>query len=119
MKLVDDKRITCIRLQQPQDRAQIQASLLINDGCRNSPNINLNVTVKGQTECNELLGMVLIEKPTATCSKVIKCQVVSSVIEEGHRVCGMECPCGDSANQCLIHLVNEINVENCEIIKTM
>ena len=103
-------------LQQPQDRAQMQATLLVNNGCRNSPNINLNITAKEKTQCNELLSMILIEKPTTTCSKVIKCQVISSVIEEGHIVCGMECPCADSANQCLIHLVNKINVEICEII---
>ena len=111
MKLVDGETRTCIRLEQPQDRAQIQATLLVNNGCRNSPNINLNVTVKDQTDCNELLGMILIEKLPTTCSKVIKCQVVSSVIEEGNRVCGMRCLCADSANQCLIHLVNEINVD--------
>ena len=119
MKLVDGETRTCIRLEQPQDRAQIQATLLVNNGCRNSPNINLNITVRDQTECNELLGMVLIEKPTTTCSKVIKCQVVSSVIEEGHRVCRMECQSADSANQCLFHLVNEISVEICEIVLNM
>ena len=110
MKLVDGGINTCLKLQEPQNRAQIKASLLVNNGCRNSPNINLNVTVKDQAECNELLGMVLIEKPTTTCSKVTKCEVVSSAIAEGNRVCGMRCLCADSASQCLIHLVNEINV---------
>ena len=119
MKSVDGERGTCIRLEQPQERAQIQATLLVNNGCRNSPNINLNVTVNEQTQCNELLSMIFIEKPTATCSKAVKCEVISSVIEEGNRVCGIVCPCTDSANQCLIHLINEINVEICEIITTM
>ena len=67
----------------------------------------------------KLLGMILIEKPTATCSKVTKYEVVSSAIGEGNRVCGIGCPCANSANQCLIHLVNKINVEICQIIKTM
>ena len=44
---------------------------------------------------------------------------MSSVIEEGQKVCGIECQCADSAHQCLIHLVNDINVEICEIITTV
>ena len=89
MKLVDGDIRTCIRLQQPEGRAQIQATLLVNDDCKDSANINLNLTVKDQTQCNELLGIILIEKPTATCSKVAKCDEISFVIEEGHRVCGI------------------------------
>ena len=79
----------------------------------------MNVTVKEQTQCNELLSMIFIEKPTVTCSKAVKCDVISSVIEEGSKVCGLGCPCADSANQCLIHLVNEINVDICEIVTIM
>ena len=116
---MDGQRITCMILQQPQDRAKIQTTLLVNNYCRHSSKINLNITVKEQTQCNELLGMIFIEKPTATCSKVAKCEEINSVIEEGHRVCGIGCPCAESANQCLIHLVNEINVEICEIMLNM
>ena len=118
--LVDDNTTTCLTLQQePQDGTFIQTSLLVNDGCRNGPKVTINVTVKEQTQCHELLGMIFIEKPTATCSKAVKCQEISSVIAEGSRVCGMECPCADSANQFLIHLVSEINVDICEIVTIM
>ena len=118
--LVVDNTTTCLTLeQQPQDGTFIQTSLLVNNGCRNGPRVTINVTVKEQTQCNEILDMIFIEKPTVTCSKAVKCGVISSVIEEGNRVCRIGCPCADSANQCLIHLVNEINVEICEIITTM
>ena len=118
--LVDDNTTTCLTLQeQPQDGTFIQTSLLVKNGCRNGPRVTINVTVKEQTQCSELLRMILIEKPTVTCSKAVKCELISSVIAEGSRVCGIGCPCADSANQCLIHLVNEINVEICEIVTTM
>ena len=118
--LVDDDTTTCLTLeQQPQDGTFIQTSLFVNNGCRNGPRVTMNVTVKEQTQCNEILDMIFIEKPTVTCSKAVKCEVISSVIAEGSRVCGMGCPCADSANQCLIHLVNEINVEICEIVTIM
>ena len=118
--LVDDDMTTCLTLQKlPQDGTFIQTSLFVNNGCRNGSRINLNITVKEQIQCHELLDMLFIEKPTVTCSKAVKCEEISSVIEEGSRVCGVGCPCADSANQCLIHLVNEINVEICEIITTM
>ena len=117
---VDDDTRTCLTLQKlPQDGTFIQTSLFLNNGCRNGSRVNLNITVKEQTQCNGLLGMILIEKPTTTCSKAVKCEVISSVIAEGSRVCGIGCPCADSGNQCLIHLVNEINVEICELITTM
>ena len=117
-KLVDGNTSMCLTLQQSQDGIYIQTSLLVNDGCRNGPNINLNVTVNIDTGCVELLRLILIEKPTSTCSKVVKCQEISSVVEEGHRVCGIGCQCADSAHQCLIHLINEIDydVEICEIV---
>ena len=118
-KLVDGGLSTRFILQQPQDGAHIQTSLLVNDGCRNGPNINLNIAVNIDTGCFELLRLILIEKPGATCFKMIKCQVFSSVNEEGHRVCGIGCPCADSANQCLIHLISDINSTDVEISEVM
>ena len=110
---------TCLTLEQPQGGTHIQTSLLVNDGCRNGPKVKLNVRVNYQTQCDHLLGMILIEKPSTTCSKAVNCDVMSSVIEEGQKVCGIKCQCADSAHQCLIHLVNDINVEICEIITTV
>ena len=51
---------TCLTLQRPaqgSDRAYIQTSLLVNDGCRNGPNIILNVTVNTDTGCNKVLAV--------------------------------------------------------------
>ena len=81
--LVDGNTSTCLTLPPPQDGIYIQSSLLVNDGCRNGPNINLHITLKEPTDCNQILATILIEKPTTTCSKADNCQLTSSTIEEG------------------------------------
>ena len=114
--LVDANTSTCLDPQQ--EGIYIQSSLLVYDGCRNEIDVNLNVTVNYQTQCKELLGMIFVEIPSMACLNVLRCQEINSVIKERHRICGIECQCPDSADQCLIHLINEINVEICEIIIT-
>ena len=121
-QLVDGSMSTCLIPKQPQDGFNIQTSLLVKEGCRSNSNIILKIMVKEQTQCSEVLRVILIEKPTTTCFRLQKCEEISSITEEGNRVCGIGCQCADSAHQCLIHLVNEINsadVEICEIMIDM
>ena len=106
-------------MQQFGDSVHVLASLLVSDGCRNGPIVSLNITVKEETDCNQLSATIFIEKPKITCAKVEKCQAISSVIQEGNRLCEIGCQCAESANQCLIHLGNTINVETCEIVINM
>ena len=117
-KLVDGNRSTCLTLEQPEDVARIQTGLSVNQTCRNGLKINAIVRVNEATQCHELLSIIVAEKPAPGCSKLRKCQEIGSLTEDGNRVCKMRCDCADSANQCVLHMINEIsttNVDICEI----
>ena len=45
-------------MQQLGDSVHVLASLLVSDGCRNGRIVSLNVTVKEETDCNQLLATI-------------------------------------------------------------
>ena len=119
--LQDGENTTCVNIQ-PQDGAQRQYLLNVNNRCFHDNYVTVRVTVPSYTDCYALESLFVTEDADSDCGKrsikVKRCKITEFFAVGGNRVvCALRCKCADVADSCDIQVYTKPmgDIRICEV----